>query len=334
MPGPTLLLALALASLLTALPIPGGAVETAPEVVTVATLAARRSPKGKALTAWAKQVEEQSNGKLVLKIFFNGRKGDEQAMVDKIRAGKLDGALLSGLGLGLAHQPVAALTMPGLFRGAKPLNAALSAVGPELEAGAAENGFVLIGLGGAGLKRMFSKGTPINVPDDLETVKLARFQGDVVAPVTASVIGYTAIPTRPAELQASLTAGRVNAIEATSYEAEQKQWAPHLDRAHPDAVAVEIMGLALSKTRVNGLRPGLKNVLLSTAKKAARELSQTLRRRDREAFERIKKRCQVVQRSSEDKALWRAEHAAVREKLGQGVFSEALVEQLETLAGL
>ena len=50
-----------------------------------------------------------------LQFFYNGQQGDEGAMVGKMKAGQLDGAALTAVGLSKVYKPIGALQMPGLF---------------------------------------------------------------------------------------------------------------------------------------------------------------------------------------------------------------------------
>ena len=53
------------------------------------------------------------------------------------------------------------------------------------------------------------------------------------------------------------------------------------------------------------------------------------------AFVFIKKRMTVVQRSKEDRALWRTDYPAVRTSLvEEGVFEKSLADQLEALGAM
>ena len=112
------------------------------------------------------------------------------------------------------------------------------------------------------------------------------------------------------------------------------QWWTHLDYIHTDVISVHVMSLVFSKDRVDGLQSALKNELLKTGKNAIQTLCKELRKDDTKAYNMVRNRLTVVNRSSEEKALLADEYAKVRESLGQGTFAKTLVEELESLAGL
>src|SRR5688500_13920574 len=88
----------------------------AQEAITLGTVAPKQSIWGKVFSVWEKAVEKKSDGKLLLKVYYNGQQGDDGTMIGKLKAGQLDGAAVSSIGLAQIHKPVLALQMPGVFR--------------------------------------------------------------------------------------------------------------------------------------------------------------------------------------------------------------------------
>src|SRR6478672_7337250 len=83
--------------------------------IKLGTLAPKDSAWGKVFGAWSKAVEEESSGAVKLTWFFNGSKGDEVAMVGKMRSKELDAAAITATGLALIWPHIGALQLPGLF---------------------------------------------------------------------------------------------------------------------------------------------------------------------------------------------------------------------------
>ena len=120
---------------------------SATEVIKIGTLAPKASPWGQVFTVWEKAVKEKSNGAVELQFFYNGQQGDEGAMVGKMKAGQLDGAAVTAVGLGKIYKPISALQMPGLFTSWAKLDAARDAMKGEFEKGLNDNGFMSVGWG-------------------------------------------------------------------------------------------------------------------------------------------------------------------------------------------
>lgn len=118
---------------------------SATEVIKLSTLAPKASPWGQVFTVWEKAVKEKSGGRLEIQFFYNGQQGDEGAMVGKMKAGQLDGAAVTAVGLSKVYKPILALQMPGLFSSWAKLDVAREALRGEFEKGAADAGFFIGG---------------------------------------------------------------------------------------------------------------------------------------------------------------------------------------------
>lgn len=134
----------------------------------IATLHPKASPWGQVLEVWIKAVKEKSNGLLELQLSYNGSKGDEVAMVDLMKSGQLDAAVVSNVGLARLHKPALALQMPDLFTTWAKLDAARAALAGELEAGLRSAGAAPVGWCDVGMVSIFSRGFPVWAPASLE----------------------------------------------------------------------------------------------------------------------------------------------------------------------
>src|SRR5689334_12639217 len=122
----------------------------ATEVIKIGTLAPKSSPWGQVFTVWETAVKTKSNGALELQFFYNGQQGDEGAMVGKMKAGQLDGAAVTAVGLSKIYKPILALQMPGLFTSWAKLDNARDVMKGEFEKGANDAGFSILGWGDVG----------------------------------------------------------------------------------------------------------------------------------------------------------------------------------------
>jgi TRAP-type C4-dicarboxylate transport system substrate-binding protein len=322
---------LAALTLLAGIAVSGDA--QAGETVTIGTLAPKKSPWGKVFTVWAKAVKKKSKGELKLKWYFNGAQGDEKAMVDKMRAGQLDGAAVTSVGMSKIHKPMLAMQMPGLFTSWKSLDKARNAMASQFNKGMEKEGFMFLGTGDVGLARTMSKGKAIRTPKDLKGMKVYAWQDDVIAPKTASIIGYTPVLSSVPGLLPALSSGRINCITVPALAATQLQWWSHLDHVNDDVAGVGIGGLIIAKKRFDGLPGDSRKLLAKTGKKAGKMLTKKIRSEDKKAFKMLKKRMTLVKLDGAQKAKWKSMFKKIRKKLGQGTFSSALVKKLEGFSG-
>lgn len=309
----------------------------AKETITIGTAAPRSSPWGKVFRVWGLAVKKKTDGELRLKFYWNSQQGGEGAMIGKMRAGQLDGAAVTAAGLSKIYKPVVALQTPGLFYDWKTLDKVRDAMTDEIKKGAKENGFYLAGFGDVGLYHLMSNGRPVRVPSDLKVMKPYRLADDSIIPTVAQVIGFTPVPMTIPEILPALSSGRINVALSPSLAAEQLQWAPQCDHLLDKVMATGIGGIVFSQQSIDRLAkkdPKLADVLKKTGAKAAKMLTKRIRKRDAEAYDRIKKRMsQVIKINAAEDKQWEDVFEKVRRRLEQGTFDAKLVRRIEKMAG-
>ena len=332
-----MLLRKSLATTLGALIVAGGlttaGTASAGEEISLGSLAPKKSPWGKVFTAWSKAIKKKSDGQLKLNWYFNGQQGDEKAMIAKIRAGQLDAAAVTGVGLSAIHKDVMALQMPGLCTNWDCIDKVRSATLNDFQSKMNSEGFVYLGVGDVGLARTMSKGKAIKTPKDLTTMKVYAWQDDVAAPSLTKTIGYTPVYSSVPGLLPALSSGRINVISVPCLAATQLQWWSHLDHINTSVVGIGIGGLVISKKRLDGLPSDLKALMEKIGKKAGKMLTKRIREEDNKAYEMMKKRMTVVKLNPAQKARWKSIFKKVRRELGKGTYPADLVNKLNTLAG-
>jgi len=301
--------------------------------LSLGTLAPKKSPWGKVFKSWAKKVDKETKGAVTLNWYYNSQQGDEKAMVAKMRAGQLDGAAVTSVGMSAIHKPILALQMPGLFNSWDKLDAARESLMPEFQSAFEKEGFALLGSGDVGLAHTMSKGKAIRSPDDLKSMKVYAWSDDPIAPVTSSVIGYTPVLSGVPELLPKLSSGAINVATVPSLPAVTLQWADQFNHVNEDVVGVGVGGLILSKKTLNALNKDELEIVLKTGKKASKKLTKKIRKEDEKAFETIKSHMTLVSLTDAERGVWQQTFKKIRQQLGQGTFPGDLVKKLEQMAG-
>jgi TRAP-type C4-dicarboxylate transport system substrate-binding protein len=304
----------------------------AEEVVKIGTLAPKSSPWGQVFSVWEKAVDQKSGGQLKLQFFYNGQQGDESAMVGKMKAGQLDGAAVTAVGLSKIYKPILALQMPGLFSSWAKLDAAREQMRGDFEKGARDAGFMIAGWGDVGAARVMTKGVVIKSPEDVKGTKPYMWRDDEVQPVLYQVIGgVNPVPLSIPEVLPNLNTGAINFIAAPCLAAEQLQWSSKLDTINEDVTAYAIGALVLSSKRIDALPPDLRQILTDTGKVAAEALTKRIRSEDDAAFARMKGKMTVVALTADERTKWQGVFKQMRQRLAGGTFTADLVAKLETL---
>ena len=303
------------------------------EVIKIGTFAPASSPWGQILTVWAEAVQKVSNGQLELQFFYNGQQGDEAAMVAKMKAGQLDGALSTVVGLGRIYRPILALQLPGLFKNWSKLEIARQAMNSDFQKGLNDAGFSLLSWSDFGAVHLLSKGFIVRRPVDMQGKKSFADRNNAMESILYQVIGgATMVPLNVPEVLPQLKAGAVNIVNAPSLVAEQLQWASQLDTINVDVNSLVTGGIVISTGRLNALSDNLRTILSNTGKVAGNSLIKRIHDEDDAAFSRMQSKMMVVTLTTSELSEWNATYKEVRRRLALSIFSSDLVTKLEKIA--
>lgn len=305
--------------------------------IKLGTLAPKDSAWGKVFGAWSKAVGEESNGAVKLTWFYNGSKGDEIAMVGKMRSKELDGAAITATGLAQIWPHVGALQMPGLFPTWAKLDSAREKVSPKFDKEFAQQGFVILGKGDVGMAHLMSRGIAVRTPDDLKKAHPFYIAGDPIGQKFLETVGVPSPKalTVPAILPAvsSRSEGSIDVINSPSIAAEQLGWAPHMTHINNMASGIGIGALVMYKETYDSLPADAKAVLERTGKNTGRLLTDRIRAIDEAAFNRLKGSKTVVELNDAEKAAWAATFTKVRAALkAEGKFRADVFDEVVAAA--
>ncbi len=254
-------------------------------------------------------------------------------MVGKMKAGQLDGAAVTAVGLSKIYKPILALQMPGLFTSWAKLDNARDVMKGEFEQGAKDAGFSILGWGDVGAAHVISKGFAVKSPDDI--------RGQKALHVARRRRGPGALPGHRRH-----HAGAAQRARGAAEPQHRRGQPAHRPRARRRAAPVVVearhhrrghgrprhrRARAPSK-RIDALPADLKTILTDTGKVAAAALTKRIRAEDDAAFARMKSKMTVVTLSADERAKWEAVFKQTRQRLAQGTFSPDLVAKLEGLA--
>jgi len=305
--------------------------------IKLGTLAPKDSAWGKVFGAWSKAVDEESKGAVKLTWFYNGSKGDEIAMVGKMRSKELDAAAITATGLAQIWPHIGALQMPGLFPTWAKLDAAREKVSPKIDKEFASQGFVVLGKGDVGMARLMSRGAAIRTPDDLKKAHPFYIAGDPIGQKFLETVGVPSPKalTVPAILPAvsSRSEGSIDVINSPSIAAEQLGWAPHMTHINNMVTGIGIGALVMSKETYDSLPADAKAVLERTGKNTGKLLTDRIRAIDEAAFNRLKGSKTVVDLNDAEKAAWAATFTKVRSALkAEGKFRADVFDEVVAAA--
>jgi TRAP-type C4-dicarboxylate transport system substrate-binding protein len=304
-------------------------------VIKIATQAPATSAWAKSLKTWASTVSEKSGGTVELQIVWAGQTGDEAAMVAAMNAGTIHGAVLTGVGLGKIHKPIALLQMPGVFSSLAKFDSTRDALATENDLGLTNAGFVNLGWFDGGVRRPFAKDFALHVPHDF-VGSLPRAYEPAIDDVTTtffhSITGVQAGPTTYSTVLPALASnGHPLGLLATSLESEASYWSQHYNHATDLVAAYEIGAIVLSSKHFPVFPPTAKTVVTDAGRTAAADLAKRSRADDEAAWQRIRTKVTVTTPTAADLVQWQAVWKDTRAHLVGAGYSSASITKIETL---
>lgn len=251
-----------------------------PYTLKFATLAPPGSTWMNIIGDWAAKVEKESKGRLKFKLYGGGITGDEPDVLRKIRFGQIQGAAMTGHGIGYIYSPTRVLEIPFLFRSYEEVDYVRARLMPEIREGFRQNGFELVGWMEVGFIQLFSR-TPIYSLEDMRKRRIWLWQGDPLGTAFFSASGLSPVPLPITEVFTSLSTGLIDTTIAPPLGAIALQWFTKTPYMTNIPIMDGVGGLLVSGKFFDSLPKDLQELLHRTGEEAgARLLAET--RRDNE----------------------------------------------------
>jgi TRAP-type C4-dicarboxylate transport system substrate-binding protein len=262
-------------------------------VLKFATLAPQGSTWMKDFDAWAKELASQSQGRLTVKFYPGGISGDEPDMLRKIRFGQLQGAALSGHGVGEIFPPARMLETPFLFHDHAEIDAVRAKIQPVIDAGFRNNQYELIAWMEVGNIHFFST-KPLASLDDLAHRRIWQWQGDRFIDAFFNANGWSPVALPITEVYTGLSTGLVDTVVSTPLASIALQWAGKTPYMSTQPMATGIGAVVVSNKFYLGLPADLKALLKSTGESLSKKLIADTRRDDQKALAVLAKNTQPM----------------------------------------
>jgi tripartite ATP-independent transporter DctP family solute receptor len=236
---------------------------------------------------------EKSGGKLEVQIFPAAQLGAEVAMIEGIRLGSVDGAVIHVANASTVIPELALFSVSYLFKDTDHYERVINdpKFQSRIESLVADKklGLKVIGYYSAGVRNLYTRKGPAQSPDDLKGTKVRVMNNPIEAKIW-STIGTIPTPMNFGEVYQSLQTGVLDAAENSLSVIESNR---HYEAAKTILLTEHQRSISLlffSERRFNSLPADQQKALLD----AAREASVIERKRDAElnaeAIERMKQK--------------------------------------------
>jgi len=184
-----------------------------PSVASAQTVTIKMATLVPTNTSWflvLKEVADQwnklSNGRVKVILYGGGTKGDDPEVVQAMRLGELQGAVLASVGIAEIERSVYAVSIPMAYDSYEEAYAVLDKMRPRLEAAMEAKGFVVLNWADGGWIQFFST-SRVAVPDDLKKLTLFQWNGDPKSLEIWKTAGFNVRPAAVTDLPTGLSTG-------------------------------------------------------------------------------------------------------------------------------
>ncbi|MFC4401850.1 TRAP transporter substrate-binding protein [Gracilibacillus xinjiangensis] len=255
-----------------------------------------------ALTTFADEIEERTNGSVTFEIYPNGILGNETEILEQIQNGTVHMTKVSAGALESFSKEFSIFSLPYIFTSNEHYRKVMeSDIAEEIYQSTSDIGFVGLSYFDSGARSFYTTNKPIHTPEDLKGLKI-RVMNSNTAINMVKLLGGTATPLSYSEIYTALQQGVIDGAESnptaltTGQHGEVAKYFSYSEHTNiPDIVVVSddmwnsltneekaIFKEAAKETREKHTE--LWNQAIEEAVKKAKEMGVTFNEVDKEPF--------------------------------------------------
>jgi TRAP-type C4-dicarboxylate transport system substrate-binding protein len=300
-------------------------------IIRYATIAPGGSSFGKILKAWGRSLTKETEGRVEFRYYSGGSQGDERDFIRKMRAGQMDAAGVTTIGLGIVVRPVLVLSAPGVIETYEQLGRVREKMNDRFAKMFEDAGFVLLAWSDAGKGRIMST-KPIYKPADLKKARPWAWKDDPIFTEFLKVVGANAVRLGVPEVYGALQTKMVDVVPASPLAAVALQWFTKLKYMSKDSFGIILGASVVKKEKFDQLSEHDQKVLMDTSRRAANALDKVVRRDDAKAYDVLLERGMQLVDTGPHRAEWDDAADQTRERLTGRIFSKSLLADVQAAA--
>ena len=170
-------------------------------------------PTVDAVKYFGQLIEERTQGRYKVEVYFGAQLGQEADTIEQVRAGVIDLNRVSMAPWNSLVPLTMIPSLPYLFRSPEHARNVMSGpIGDEIAAGFPDHGVVVLAYYDGGARSFYNKTKPINSLADLAGLKFRVIQSDVFVDMVAA-LGATATPMPYGEVYSAIETGVIDGAE-------------------------------------------------------------------------------------------------------------------------
>lgn len=297
-------------------------------ILKLGTLAPEGTSWVKAFREINRELEQKTNKQVSLRLFPGGILGDEEDMLRKVKVGQLQGALLTGGGLGLIFKDIKILAIPFLFQNYNEVDALLAKMDGYFQKGFEDNGFKSLGWTEQGFIYLFSR-EPIRNAADLRKGKVWIWEDTAMGRAVFKELGVNPIPLSIPDILMSLQTGMIDTIYSSPIAAISMQWFTKVSYLTDVPLAYSAGAVVLQKSAFEKIPPGQRGLIEEVFRRNLEPLKDSIRKDNQKAIQVLaSKGIKLVRPSPQDVKEFQAICIRGISTLGEEHFSKKALEEI------
>ena len=303
------------------------------QTLKIATLSPDGSDWMIKLREGAKQVEQQTQGRVKFKFYPGGVMGDNKAILRKIKIGQLHGGAVTAGALDKAYPDNEVLGLLFKYRNQGEIDYVRQHLDPVLRQGFEKGGYVILGMAGAGFAYLMSSRAPVASVADLRKQKVWIPAGDEASAKSIAAFDITPVPLPLGDVLAGLQTDLVNAVAAPPIGVIALQWHTRIKYLTDMPLLYSLGVLAISNRAFKKIKPQDQKIVREVMGKTFNVIDEKNKADNRSALATLKDLgIQFVRPSQTQRKEWlKYAHAAQQRVIEEGVVSQQIVDRVDAL---
>lgn len=295
----------------------------------IATLAPDGTGWMKAMREAAKEINEETEGRVRIRYFPGGVQGSDKSVLRKIQIRQLQGGAISSGALVNISNMTQLYSMPFTFKNLEEVRAIRGEFDPIIANALAENGFTLLGMSEGGFAYLMSA-TSLEDSSQFASKKVWAPEGDIITQGIFKNAGVEPIALPVSDVYTSLQTGLIDTIAANPTSVIAMQWHTKLNYAADLPLAI-IMGLLVVDSRaLDAISAEDKQIVVERMRETFKAMDLANEKDELAARQALEKNGVKFQKLSEqDQATWEKMAAdSVESQKDKGIYPVKEYQQL------
>ena len=267
------------------------------------------SPDGtswmKGFRAAAKQIKQETEGRVKLRYYPGGVMGNEKSVLRKIRIGQLHGGAVVAGGLADIHPDTQLYALPLALQNYDEVDLVRKEFDGLLLAKLKEKGFISYGLTEGGFSYLMSD-KKVSSLQEAKGRKIWIPEGDRISRISLEALDISPVPLPITDVLTGLQTGLINTIAAPPTATIALQWHTRVKRLNTMPILYTYGSVVISKKALKRVSTEDQAILERVLKKTMEELDAGTRKDNQSALTALQKQgVTFCNTGSEEAKLWR-----------------------------